>query len=107
MLPTTQFYRKIKSLATIVSDLQFTLRGIQGEAQDEALCVLGKLAEQALRKLDIFRRTFSEPRFLPLSILGKALKTLTEIPVSVTSSNLLQRSVLDCTYSFFFLIDAF
>ena len=38
------------------SDLKYTLKGIQGEDQDEALCALGKLAELALRQLNLFRR---------------------------------------------------
>ena len=41
-----------------------TLNGIQGEGQYGALCALGKLAEPALRYLDIFRRKFYEPSFL-------------------------------------------
>ena len=49
---------RIKSSATTVADLQDTLKGIQGEDQGEALCALGKLAELALRELDIFRRKF-------------------------------------------------
>ena len=43
--PSSRKRKKIKLLATVVTDLQITLKRIQGEAQDEALCVLRKLAE--------------------------------------------------------------
>ena len=36
---------RIKSLATVVTDLQYILKGIQREGQDEALFALGKPAE--------------------------------------------------------------
>lgn len=39
---------RIKSSAIPVADLQYTLKGIQGKDQDEALRALGKLAELAL-----------------------------------------------------------
>ena len=57
-----------------------TLKGIQGEGQDEALCALGKLADPA------FRQTFSgdifcEPGFLLLSIFIKTPQTLTKVSV--------------------------
>lgn len=45
--PPSSFTR-IKPLATTVDDLQYTLKGIQGKDQDEALRALGKLAELAL-----------------------------------------------------------
>lgn len=41
--------QEIKPLATTVDDLQYTLKGIQGEDQDEALRALGKLIELVLR----------------------------------------------------------
>ena len=47
------------------------------EMQDEALCALG---EKATEKLDVSQENlFCEPGFLHLSILRKALKSLTEI----------------------------
>ena len=46
MLPTIQSVR-IKSLGAAAADLHYTLEGIQGEDQDDMLCALGKLAEQA------------------------------------------------------------
>lgn len=39
--------KRIESPAAAVADVQPTLKGVQGEDWDEALCVLGKLAEQA------------------------------------------------------------
>ena len=42
-------FTRIKSLATAVADLQCTMKGIQDQEQDEALCALGKQAKQALR----------------------------------------------------------
>ena len=35
----------IKSLATVVADLQYILKGIQGEDTDEAFCSVNKLVE--------------------------------------------------------------
>ena len=64
-----QLYR---DSVTAVADLQNTLK-VQDRDQDEALCALGGLAEQALRT-DIFRRKFHESNFLHLLILRKALK---------------------------------
>ena len=69
----------IKSLVTPVTDLQSTLKGIQGECHDAALCALGKLAEPALRYLCIFRRIFYKHGTLHLPILRKALKLLTMV----------------------------
>ena len=40
---------RTKSLATEVTDLQFTLKRIQHKGQEEALSVLRKKAKQALR----------------------------------------------------------
>ena len=80
----------IQSLTTAVADLQYTLK-VQGRDQDEALCALGELAEQALRT-DIFRRKFHEPNFLHLLILRKALKSLRYLCL-VTSSNLLSTKI--------------
>ena len=34
---------------------------LSGETRREALCALGKLAEQVCRELDIFKRRFYEP----------------------------------------------
>ena len=50
---------RIKPLATAVPALRYTLKGIQGKDYDEALCTLGKLAELALRELEISRRKIS------------------------------------------------
>ena len=47
MSPTTSSTR-IKSPAIAVADLQSTLKGIQGEDKDEALCAQGKLAKLKL-----------------------------------------------------------
>lgn len=55
----------IKSLAA--ADLQYTLKGFHSEDQDEALCALGKLAEQTFRA-GYFREIFYEPGFLHLPI---------------------------------------
>lgn len=49
MLPTSQFWLRTKSLATAVIGLQYTLKEVQGEDQDEAFCALGKLVELVLR----------------------------------------------------------
>ena len=68
---------RIKSLATAV----VTLKGIQGDNQDEAVCALGKQAEQALRYIE---RKFYEPCFLRLPILRKAIKPLTKMAVPHT-----------------------
>ena len=65
---------RTKSLATADDDPQDTLKNVLSEDQDEALCALEKLAEPALRQLDIFRRNLYEPGFLHLPILRKALK---------------------------------
>ena len=43
--PPSSRKKNIKLLAIVVADLQITLKGTQSEAQDEALCVLRKLAE--------------------------------------------------------------
>ena len=59
-------------LATAVADLQYTLKGIQGEDQDEVLCALGKLAELAIRQLNLFRRESHGPSFLDLPTSGGA-----------------------------------
>ena len=48
MFPTIKFYKN-QVIATAVTDLQYTLKGIQGKGQDEAFCALGKLEELALR----------------------------------------------------------
>lgn len=61
--------------------LQLFLKGIQGDNQDEAVCALGKQAEQALRYIE---RKFYEPCFLRLPILRKAIKSLTKMPVPHT-----------------------
>ena len=66
----------IKSLVTAVTDLQSTLKGIQGEDNHVALSALGKLAEPALRYLCIFRRIFYKHGTLHLPILRKAPKWL-------------------------------
>ena len=52
---------RIKLLATSVTDLWYTLKLIQDEAKEEALCSLGKLAKLALRELDISKRNFMNP----------------------------------------------
>ena len=62
---------RTKLLATAVADLQYTLKGIQGEDQDEVLCALGKLAELAIRQLNLFRRESHGPSFLDLPTLRK------------------------------------
>lgn len=41
--------QKNQVTSTIVPDLQYSSKGIQGEDKDAALCALGKLAEQALK----------------------------------------------------------
>lgn len=48
MLPTIQFYKN-QVISHCVADLQYTLTGIQGEDQVEALRALGKLAEPTFR----------------------------------------------------------
>jgi len=47
--------------------------------RNEALCALGKLTEQALRELDVFRKKLHESRFSYLPILRKALKSSTKM----------------------------
>ena len=80
----------IQSLTTAIADFQSTLK-VQDRGQDEALCALGELAEQALRT-DIFRGKFHESNFLHLLILRKALKPLKYLCL-VTSSNLLSTKI--------------
>ena len=71
-----------ESQATVTTDLQYILKGVHGEYQNEILCALGKLAEQSFRQLDIIRRIcFYEPICLHLSIFRKALKSLTKVIV--------------------------
>ena len=72
---------RIKSLTTAVLDLKSILEGIQSEDQPEALSILRKLTEPALRYVDISRKNFHEPSLSHLAILRKALKALTKISV--------------------------
>ena len=44
MVPTIQFDKKVINAA--VTDLQYTLKGVWGKDQDEALCSLRKLGEK-------------------------------------------------------------
>ena len=57
-----------------------------------------KLAEQAFRELDIFRRKSDESNFLHLLRPRKALKSLAETSVYVTSSRPLPKRVPDGRY---------
>ena len=59
---------------------KYTLKGIQGEVQDEALCALGKLTELALRYI-FSGEIFYEPGFWHLLMLRKALIQLTKMSV--------------------------
>ena len=63
--------KRIKSGATAAADLQQPRKGVQGGEQNEALCVLGKLAGQ------VFRYIFSgaDFKFLYLLTCRKALKS--------------------------------
>ena len=53
----------------------------KAEINNEAVCALEKLAEQAFIELNIFKRNFCEPKFLHQPIFRKALKRFTKIPV--------------------------
>ena len=70
-------------------------REFRAESRNETIYPLGKLAEQDFRQ-DIFRRKFYEPNFSHLFILRKALKSLRDHLLLMTSSNLLPRCGLNC-----------
>ena len=57
------------SRATAAANPQHPLKGAQGGERREALCALGKLAEQVFRELDIFR--FYEPNSCSSSYVEK------------------------------------
>ena len=85
---------RMKSVATVVSDLQNTLKGVHGGGQEWGTLLWEKLAEQVFRWLDIFRR-FYEPNFLYLLISRKALKLLTK---TSAPGDLQQPSVKMCAW---------
>ena len=62
------------------------------------LVALGKSGRRSLQ-IDIFRRRFYEFKFLHILISRKALKSLRRHLLLVTSSDLLPKHVLHCTYS--------
>ena len=68
---------RIKSLAAAVTDLQHTLKGVD-RGQDEAVCALGELAEQAFRKI------FSGEKFMnPISYIFPYLENTKSIKIFV------------------------
>ena len=85
----------MKSLANALADLQYTLKEICGNNQNEALCALGKLAEP--QRVNIFRRKFYEPSFSHLPILRKAPKWLWYLFLR-NNNGLLLRCVIDWMY---------
>ena len=88
---------RMKSLATAVADLQHTLKGVQRGGQERCtLCSRKKLAKQDFRQ--IFLRSFYEPCFLHPLTSRKAIKSLMETSLLMTSSNPLLKCVLDCRY---------
>ena len=72
-------------------------RECRAESRNETIYALGKLAEQDFRQ-DMSRRKFYEPNFSHLFILRKALNSLRDHLLLVTSSNLLPRRGLNCMY---------
>ena len=60
----------IKSWATAAADLQHPLKELRLASRREALCALGKLAEQVFGQLAIFRRRF----YLPNSCISLYLE---------------------------------
>ena len=67
---------RMRALATAVTDLPHTPRGVQGGDEEwEAFCALGI---RTGLQINIFKRRFYEPNFLHLLISRKALKSLTE-----------------------------
>ena len=52
-LPSTS--ARMRSLATAVTNLQHTLKGVQGEINHEALCALGKTGRTGLQIASYFQ----------------------------------------------------
>lgn len=73
-LPSTA--TRVKSGAVADANLQHPWNKLRGKSRNETLLVLGKLAEQVSRWLDIFRSCFYKPGFLCPLKSRKALKSL-------------------------------
>ena len=67
---------KIESGASAVVGLQHTWTALRRRSGTRPRA-LGKPAEQAFRRLDVFRKDSHEPRFLPLLMPREALKSVT------------------------------
>ena len=65
----------------------------------EALCVLGKTGIVGLQIVRYFQEKILWAQFLHLLISRKVLKSFMVILLLVTSSNFLQKHVLDCMHS--------
>ena len=50
----TIWFYKVKSLATVVANLQYTLKTFKDEEEEQIFCALGKQGKEDFRKLDIF-----------------------------------------------------
>ena len=72
--------------------LSIPLKDLRAEIRSEALCVLGKLAKQVFRQLNIFRRIFYEPSSC-ISSYRKALKSLTMISALAIEENTIKNGV--------------
>ena len=78
---------RTESLATTVTDLQVTLIGIQDWDQEGNTLCSGKTGRTGIQ-IDLFRRKCYEINVLHLSILRKALESLTEKAMAPHSSTL-------------------
>lgn len=73
MLPPFQFY-KDQGVSPAVAPDSAALRGIHS-GEEQAFCALGMPAPGLVRIAWVLRENFSEPRFLPLLVRRKALKS--------------------------------
>ena len=78
---------RTESLATTVTDLQVTLIGVQDWDQEGNTLCSGKTGRTGIQ-IDLFRRKCYEINVLHLSILRKALESLTEKAMAPHSSTL-------------------
>ena len=79
-LPST--CTRLKSLATAVADLQYSLKFQCGDQECGTLCSEEHWQKQVFRVLDIFGRRFHAPDFLQLLKSRKQVKKLTELSSS-------------------------
>ena len=89
-LPTKNWHvpsapTRSKSQAAKTANLQHSLKGVQGENRNKALC--------ALKKTDTTGKVFYEPEFLHLLIPRKTLKSLTVMSSLATKENTIKNGV--------------